>query len=121
LTPSASSRKIGIGGGKPLHERDKGVISKLLLARLLTGALLLPAAIVLVVAVAGLLSGMNDAGGAYVMNRVALGLGIVWILELIALLLALALNSLQEFPTGEGSLSDVEPDFETGDGGTSSQ
>jgi hypothetical protein len=79
------------------------------LARLLIGVLLLPLAIVLAVAVAGLLSAMNDAAGAYVMNRLALGLGIVWVLGLIALLLALAVNSLQEGPPRDGAPEDGEP------------
>ncbi len=72
------------------------VIPKPLLARLLVGLLLLPIAIMLTVALAALLSAMQDAAGANFLNRAALGMGIVWVLGLVALLLALAANSLAD-------------------------
>jgi hypothetical protein len=78
------------------------VISQRLLAKLLAGVLLLPIAIVLAVAVATLLSAMQDTAGAYILNRIALGLGLVWSLSLISLLLALAVNSITEGRLGEG-------------------
>jgi len=81
------------------------------LARLFVGLLLMPIAIVLVVALAALLSAMQDAAGAYFLNRVALGLGIVWVLGLVALLLALAANTLADGlpangPRADGSFRD---------------
>ena len=96
LTAPPEARNIGSFRGNSALKRRQRVISKPLIARLLAGVLLLPIAILLVVAVAGLLSGMQDAAGAWVMNRVALGLGIVWVLGLIALLLALAVHSLAD-------------------------
>jgi len=60
------------------------------------GVVLLPITIVLAVALAGLLSAMQDAAGAHFLNRVALGLGTVWVLGLVALLMALAANSLAD-------------------------
>jgi len=84
----------------------KRVISKPLLAWLLVGLVLLPIAIVLVIALAGLLSAMQDAAGASFLNRVALGLGTVWALGLIAMLLALAANSLADGSRADGPLGE---------------
>jgi len=87
------------------------VIPKPLLARLFVGLLLMPIAIVLVVALAALLTAMQDAAGAYFLNRAALGLGLVWVLGLVALLLALAANTLADGlpangPRADGSFRD---------------
>jgi hypothetical protein len=82
------------------------VIPKSLLARLLVGLLLLPIAIVLTVALAALLSAMQDAAGAGFLNRAALGMGIVWVLGLVALLLALAANSLTDGSRAGGLRAD---------------
>jgi hypothetical protein len=81
------------------------VIPKPVLARLLVGLLLLPIAIVLTVALAALLSAMQDAAGASFLNRAALGMGIVWVLGLVALLLALAANTLADGSRTGGSLA----------------
>lgn len=72
------------------------VISKTNLARLLAGLLLLPIAIVLLMAVGAMLSGMQDAAGARAMAWLALGLGLVWLFGLICLLLDLGINALRE-------------------------
>lgn len=72
------------------------MISKTNLARLLAGLLLLPIAIVLLMAVGAMLSGMQDAAGARAMAWLALGLGLVWLFGLICLLLDLGINALRE-------------------------
>lgn len=72
----------------------KSVINKRTLAILVVSLVLLPIAILLVVAVGGLLAAMQDAGGAAVLNRVALGLGILWAFGVVSLLLVLALHVL---------------------------
>ncbi|HWB08719.1 MAG TPA: hypothetical protein VG826_05830 [Pirellulales bacterium] len=57
-------------------------------------ATLLPIAIVLVVSTSLLFSGLNDAGAARVLNGVALALGLLWLLGLVSLTIALALDAL---------------------------
>lgn len=69
------------------------MISKSTLARLVGGLVLLPIAMLLLEGVAALLGAMQDAGGAAVLQRIALGLGIVWAFLAICLLLALAANA----------------------------
>lgn len=75
---------------------DRPVISRSTILRLLAGVVLTPIAIVLLVGVASLLSAMQDAAGAALLSRAALGLGIVWIFLGVCLLLALAASSLDE-------------------------
>jgi hypothetical protein len=70
------------------------VISRRVLLTLLLCSTVLPMAIVVVVAVARLLAAMQDAAGAAVLDRVALALGILWAVNLISLLIALALVQL---------------------------
>jgi hypothetical protein len=65
-----------------------------ILAWLLAGAISLPAAITICCAFAWALLRMADAAGAMVLNRVALGLGVVWVLDLVALLLLVAWQQL---------------------------
>ncbi len=61
---------------------------------LLAGTLFLPIAIVLLVTVARLLAALEDPAGAVALERLGLGLAIVWALAMIALVVALALQSL---------------------------
>ncbi len=72
------------------------MISKSTLFRLLGGILLLPIAMLLLEGVAAVLGAMQDAGGAAVLQRIALGLGIVWAFLALCLLLALAANAAAE-------------------------
>jgi hypothetical protein len=65
-----------------------------LLAGLLFSALGLPILLCVVFAVAKLLEGMQDAVGAVALERVALGLFILWIADLIGLVIVLAIHSL---------------------------
>ena len=62
---------------------------------LVTAACILPVAIVVVVAVGRLLGAMDDAAGALALDRVALALGIVWGIDLVCLLVAMAINGLE--------------------------
>jgi hypothetical protein len=64
--------------------------------RLVAGAVLLPMAILLLLGVAALLTAMQDAAGAAVLGRIALGLAVLWVFTLLALLLALAAKSLAD-------------------------
>ncbi|HVX62523.1 MAG TPA: hypothetical protein VHC19_18035 [Pirellulales bacterium] len=69
------------------------MISKSTLARLLGGLVLLPIAMLLLEGVAAVLGAMQDASGAAMLQRTALGLGLVWAFLAICLLLALAANA----------------------------
>ena len=64
------------------------------LLALLGLATLLPIAIVLVVGTSLLFAGLNDPAAARVLNGVALGLSLLWVLGLIGLTIALALEAL---------------------------
>ena len=61
---------------------------------------LLPLAIVVLLAAARHLDGMQDAAAASVLDRVALGLGVLWVIDLVCLLLAVGINSLGPPPDG---------------------
>ena len=71
------------------------MISRHILTALVTAACVLPVAITVVVAVGWLLGAMADASGAAALNRIALALGIVWIILLVCLVLAQAINTLE--------------------------
>jgi hypothetical protein len=70
------------------------VISRTVLAIFVTAACTLPMSIAIVLAVGRLLSAMQDASGAAVLDRVALAIGILWAIDLVCLLVAQGLNSL---------------------------
>ena len=70
------------------------MISRRVLLVLVMAACVLPVAITVVVAVGRLLGAMNDAAGASALDGVALALGIAWIVGLVCLVVALAINSL---------------------------
>jgi hypothetical protein len=72
------------------------VIGKRTLLLLVAGALFVPMAIVLVLAVATLLGAMQDAAGQFALKRVALGLGMLWALDLIALVVVMAIDALSD-------------------------
>lgn len=78
------------------------MISKRTLLSLVAAVLLLPIAIVLVLGVRSLLVAMGDAAGGLALDRVNLGLGLIWVLGVIVLLLALGVNaSLTDEPPEE--------------------
>ena len=70
------------------------MISRRILLTLLAAGCVLPVAIVVVAAVGWLLGAMHDETGAAALGRVALALGIVWLVDLVCLVLAQALNVL---------------------------
>lgn len=70
------------------------VFPKGLLFVLLAGAALLPMAITLVVATSFLFAGLHDVAVAKALNGVALGLGLFWVLNLVALVLSLSLDAI---------------------------
>ncbi len=65
-----------------------------LLLLLLSGTLFLPIAVVLIVAMARLLAALSDPAGAATLDGVALAVGIVWALTVIALPIVLAIDTL---------------------------
>ncbi len=81
-----------------------GEVRKTIMARLpipqrfialaIAGAIILPIAICLILAVSSLLSAMGDTLGGGAMRWIALGFGIIWALDLILLVLALSINAL---------------------------
>lgn len=60
----------------------------------LAAGLLLPVAICVILALAGLLGATGDATGSFVLGWIARALGILWVLDLIVLLLVQAAASL---------------------------
>ena len=72
------------------------LIARRFLATLLAAAVVLPIAVCVLVALGRLLAAMDDAGGAAVLDWIALAIGAVWVLDLVCLVLAQAVNSLAE-------------------------
>lgn len=64
------------------------------IALAIAGAIILPIAICLILAVASLLTAMGDTTGGGAMKWIGLSCGIVWALDLILLVLALGVNAL---------------------------
>jgi hypothetical protein len=64
------------------------------LSVLLATALVLPIAELVMLGLARLLAAMGDQAGAVVLDRISLAGGIVWTVDLVALLLVLAIRSL---------------------------
>ncbi len=64
------------------------------LAAAIVAAILLPIAICVIFGVAALLTQMGDLAGGAVLHRIALGGGILWVIDLIGLVLLLAVGSL---------------------------
>jgi hypothetical protein len=60
---------------------------------LAVAALLLPILTVVLVGTARLLSAMQDAAGAMVVDRLALGVGILWVTNLVVLVVVQAIHS----------------------------
>ena len=73
---------------------NKPTIARCVVLSLVAGALLLPIAICVIAGVGALLGALGDSSGAVVLGRTALGVSILWAINLIGLILALAINSL---------------------------
>jgi hypothetical protein len=71
-------------------------ISHTIIAVIIAVAVILPIAICLILAVASLLAAMGDASGGGTLRWIALGCGIIWLLDLILLIISLGINSLGE-------------------------
>jgi hypothetical protein len=70
------------------------LVPRRLLASLVVAAVFLPVALCVVVGVAALLVQMGDSTGGGALYRIALAGGILWVVNLVCLVLALALGSL---------------------------
>jgi hypothetical protein len=68
-------------------------VSRTILRILLTTALLLPPAQLVLFWVERLLAAMDDAQGAQWVARLILALAVLWLIDLVALVLALAINA----------------------------
>lgn len=93
LTDTVTISKIG-GIGKTIMNQPP--IPRQMIALAIAGAVVLPIAICLCLAVASLLSAMGDASGSCALRWVGLACGIIWALDLIILVIALAVNALAE-------------------------
>lgn len=69
------------------------MISPRLIVRLLIGALGLPIVICVLLGLVHLLDAMQDQGGAVVVGRFALVAGVIWVVDLIALIILQALQT----------------------------
>jgi ABC-type antimicrobial peptide transport system permease subunit len=65
-----------------------------ILTPLVAIALALTVSLAVVLVVAGVLGKMGDATGQSVLDSVALGLGVFWLVDIVCLVLALGVNSL---------------------------
>ncbi len=70
------------------------MIPRILLMRILLAFALLSVTLGVVCVVALLLGAMQDVAGQVVLARVGLGLGVLWLVNLIVLLIALAVHTL---------------------------
>jgi hypothetical protein len=61
----------------------------------IAAAILLPVTICVVFGVSALLAAMGDSAGGGVLLRIALGCGILWVIDLISLLVVLAIGTLR--------------------------
>ena len=73
---------------KPIPQR--------VLFHLIAIALVLPIGACLILALARLLAALDDPPGAAVLDRIVLGCGILWALDLICLILVQGINSLAD-------------------------
>ena len=76
-------------------------------------AVVLPIVICVLLALGRLLEGMGDATGGRVLDAVSLGVGVLWVVDLIGLVLSQAVNSLVDSTIGSSGpseeLEDEEP------------
>jgi hypothetical protein len=70
------------------------VISRRALVVLVMIAAVLPVALVVLLAVGRLLGAMRDTDAAEVLDRIALAVGILWVIDLVCLLVAQGINAL---------------------------
>jgi hypothetical protein len=85
------------------------VISRRVLVVLVAAALALPMVALVLIAAGQLLSAMQDTLGALVLGRLALAVGLVWVLGLMALVIVQALDRLGPPPGPPGCTPDGPP------------
>jgi hypothetical protein len=66
---------------------------------LIAAAILLPITICVVLGVAALLEAMGDSTGGCVLHRTGLGIGILWAIDLICLVLTLGIHAIDNGPS----------------------
>lgn len=91
LTDAARGRRIGAVKKNPMN---KPTVARCVVLWLAAGALFLPISICVIAGVGTLLGALGDSSGAVVLGRTALGVSILWTIDLIGLIIALAINSL---------------------------
>ena len=69
------------------------MLSRSVVSVLLAAALLFPIAQGILYWVGSLLAAMQDAAGQQFVNRLVMGLGVLWLIDLVVLVIALAINS----------------------------
>lgn len=74
---------------------DKPIPSRILLLAI-AAALVIPIGICILLGLGRLLGAMDDASGSRVLDWIALAAGAIWLLDLICLILAQAINSVAE-------------------------
>ncbi len=74
---------------------NRSMIPARIVLSLVVVAVLLPITLCVVLGVGALLTQMGDAAGGTVLNRIALAGGILWVIDLIFLVLAMAIGSLR--------------------------
>jgi hypothetical protein len=70
------------------------VISQRVILGLIVGAVGLPIVICVLLGLSYLLAAMNDVAGAQCVGRFCLAAGVIWVVDLVALLVVLAVHSL---------------------------
>ncbi len=86
------------------------MISRRVLVVLVAGSLALPIVALILLAAGQLLAAMHDTLGAAVLGRVALAVGLTWVVGLVALVIVQALDRLGPPPRPpRGSPLDVSP------------
>jgi len=83
---------------------DRSPLPRGLVIALLVVAVLLPIGVCVILALAALLQAMGDAIGGRVIGYVAWALGTIWLVDLIALVVAMAVQLL----SGEPHRSDLD-------------
>jgi hypothetical protein len=73
---------------------DTTLIPQRVILGLVVGAVGLPIVICVLLGLSHLLAAMNDQSGAYCVGRFCLAAGAIWAINLVALLVTLAINSL---------------------------
>lgn len=75
-----------------------------ILTFLLIAAVLTPIFVIMLLGVGRLLSAMQDAGGALLLDRLALLLAVAWAVDLVAIVLLLAIDQVARQPEDSDNL-----------------